>query len=121
MEASKASSQRYAAVDEAGSVRVNPEEAAGWVSRVLMSYAAPTLRLGASRRLEERDCLPLAKVDVPRDIREAFGEHWVALGAAASLRSALWRQFRGRLLLGFAGSIFFVLLTLAGPLLVSHF
>ena len=119
MEASKASSQRYAAVDEAGSVRVNPEEAAGWVSRVFMSYAAPTLRLGASRRLEERDCLPLAKVDVPRDIREAFGEHW-----AGSLRSALWRQFRGRLLLGFAGSIFFVLLTLAGPLtiraLVAH-
>ena len=104
--------------------RRNPEEAAGWLAYVLMWYANPTLRLGAARRLEERDVLPLAALDEPALIRDVFESHWRELGASATLRAVLWRQFRRRLLYGFVGSIFFVLLTIAAPLtiraLVAH-
>ena len=102
----------------------NIEEQASWLSYALMWYANPVLRLGASRRLEERDRVALAAVDDPARVRAAFEAHWRRLGASASLRTTLWAQFRRRLIAGFAGSIFFVLLTIAAPLtiraLVAH-
>ncbi|KAH8049047.1 ATPase [Aureococcus anophagefferens] len=102
----------------------NIEEQASWLSYALMWYANPVLRLGASRRLEERDRVALAAVDDPARVRAAFEAHWRRLGASASLRATLWAQFRRRLIAGFVGSIFFVLLTIAAPLtiraLVAH-
>ena len=62
----------------------NPEEAAGWLSYVLMWYANPTLRLGAARRLEERDVLPLARLGSGRHVAPPPG----CLGMMAESSSA---------------------------------
>ena len=66
----------------------NIEEQASWLSYALMWYANPVLRLGASRRLEERDRVALAAVDDPARVRAAFeAQTSTPSGATTTTRS----------------------------------
>ena len=84
----------------------------------MMWYANPILRLGASRRLEESDCLALSVHDVPSRIREAFEGRWRLLGAKTGLRRVLWAEYRGTLIRSWLGVCFFIGLTVAAPLTI---
>ncbi|OQR94186.1 ATP-binding Cassette (ABC) Superfamily [Achlya hypogyna] len=90
----------YVALD-AKSSRKHPRESANPVSLVTLAWVDPLILKGARSPLTEDDVWPLCERDTASVVHDRFQQQWQAelQAPAPNLTKALWRTFRGEIML----------------------